>query len=569
MASPSKSLAFALVLLVALVGGLVAWLATGGGERAEAVEVARPTSSAATSGDRDPDASLRTAELVDVEDYGEVESTVVWPVQVDLQLLQSARFPTMAGVQPIGSGRKARLAGSLTARDGSGIPCDVAFLHGTNAGRELSSDDGGRFGATDLYPGLQVVELRGRGTPPVRREVRLRRNQETQLHVAFGLRGGVTGTVYRQGEEPLAGVEVDLGGERTVTDEQGVFSFPSTLPGRDVPIVLRKEGYATHTELVGVAAGFTMPLGRLAFVMKEAATLDLVVETAVGGPGDTTVLLLPANDRAQRDFPWYTVNPVRIGPRGRVRIENLPPTQVLVHAFHPGAQFTPPVSSVTLNAGQTHLVELNMEPTARLSGTVTDEDGQPVAGARVALEAPDRMGAALAYFGKLPTFLESAAVPQIAVGRQETVTDERGKYVLSAHDRFAPTRYLQAWSPSGDTWACRLVGTGEELVDLELGPVEEGDATLAVDFQRRFQGLPFEVQVNGRPAHAGVLPPDRPLVLANLSEGLWRLEVRWNGKTFFTEERLELDGRVERALVPPEGAIDGQDEETRARAGKL
>ncbi len=569
MASQSKSLAFALLLLVALVGGLAFWLVAGTGDTADGVEVARPDGRASGRVEVSDDSSLRTAELVDIEDYGDEETTVIWPVEIELQLLQSSRYPTLAGVQPIDSGRKARLEGSLTGSDANGVACDLVFLHGTNAGRTIASDANGRFGATDLYPGLQVVELRGRGMPAIRREVRLRRNAETQLNVSFGLRGGVAGTVYAVGEQPLAGVEVELGGVRTVTDEEGIFSFPSAIPGREVPIVLRKPGYATHTELVGVAAGFTMPLGRLAFLMKKSAALELVLEGVVGAPGDTTIVLLPANERAQRDFPWYTLNPLKIGPSGRLRIDGLPPTQVLVHAFHGGAEFTPPISAVTLNSGQEHLLELSMKPGPRLSGVVLGEDGEPVAGARVALEAPDRMAAALAYFGKLPLYLETVALPEIPIGYEETRTDEKGEFVLSANERFAPNRYLQAFGPDGETWACRIVGTGEERVELQLAPVEEGEATLAIEFKNRFQGLPFEVELNGHPTHAGVLPHDRPLVLANLAEGLWRLEVRWSGKEFFTEERLQLADRVERSLVPPEGAIDGQDEETRLRAGKL
>ena len=569
MASQSKSLVLTLILLLAVVGGLAAWLVGGGGASAASVEVAQPTQSVGAGAPSAAESPLRTVELVDVEDFGDVETTVVWPVQVELELLQAGRFPTLAGVQPIDSGRKARLAGSLTGSDASGVPCDVVFLHGTNAGRAIQSDAQGRFGATDLYSGLQVVEVRGRGMPVIRREVRLRRNGEAQLNVSYGLRGGVNGTVYANAEEPLPGVEVDLGGQIAVTDEEGIFSFQSVVPGREVPIVLRKPGYATHTELIGVAAGFTTPIGRLSFLMKEAAKLDLVLEGVAGGTGSTTVVLLPANDRVQRDFPWYTLNPATIGPSGRLRIDGLPPTQILVHAFRGGAQFTPPISSVTLHPGQTHLLELSSEPAPRLTGVVRDDSGQPVAGARVALEAPDRMAAALAYFGKLPLYLETVAMPEVPVGRQEARTDDEGRYVFSAYERFAPNRYLQAWGPDGATWACRIVGTGEEIADLKLAAAEEGEGTLAIEFRQRFQGLPFDVEINGQPTHAGVLPVDRPLVLSKLAEGLWRLEVRWNGDVFFTEERLAIEGRVDRGLVPPEGAIDGQDEETRLRAGKL
>ena len=110
---------------------------------------------------------------------------------------------------------------------------------------------------------------------------------------------------------------------------------------------------------------------------------------------------------------------------------------------------------------------------------------------------------------------------------------------------------------------------GQYEVDLELREMETARATLALDFQDRYQGLGIEVFVDGRPQDATVLPSDEELVIAPLREGTWRLKVDWHGEFIHAEDALELgDGTVRLDLALPEGAIHGQDEDTWTRAGK-
>src|SRR5262245_16494256 len=82
----------------------------------------------------------------------EATTTVLWPVRLDLELLEPRFLPKQEGVPPIGSGATARISGRLTGFDDNGVQAEVRFVAGANAGRVLRADPEGRFGAVDLYP---------------------------------------------------------------------------------------------------------------------------------------------------------------------------------------------------------------------------------------------------------------------------------------------------------------------------------------------------------------------------------------------------------------------------------
>lgn len=565
--SRSRSLVPLVLLALVLPAGLLAWLSWGPDEAPTAtLDVPPPPA------DLEAPTTAATRELElsvpEVATHDAVETDVVWPVEVELLLLRSAVFPSADGVKPIGSGATAILRGSVADANGEGLPVEVRFLYGPNRDRVLVSDSRGRFGATDLYPGLSVVEIGGRGVPGSVREVRLRQGAEELLNIGYGLPGTVQGTVFDTDAEPLEGVRVEMEGRSVFTDAEGRFYLDRMTAGREVPIVLSKDGYATYTEPVGVTAGHTIPLGRLSYLLREGATVDLLVKGAGGAEGETLAVFVPADPKAQRTFPWYKLNPQRVGADGRLRVEGLPPTQVHLHLFHEGAEFQPGVTALNLHPRQLERVEVEMKPAPELVGRVLDDDGNPAPGARVRLEAPDRVAATLSYFGAMPWYLEAFVVPTLPVAQQEVVTDDQGRFRLSAWSRTAPTRYLQAWSRASDGWACRLVGPDEGQVELRLGPPPAGEAELALDFPNRFQGLPLAVRVNGRPLVEQVLPPHEPLVLSKLTDGTWSLRAAWNGQTIFEDPGFELAQRVERSIALPEGAVLGQDEETQRRAGK-
>src|SRR5688572_27348730 len=164
-----------LFLLAALALGLGAFLLYTGSETPRRGE-RKP---APPSAEALPDAEGTMVELIPPPlvrtSSGPVRTTVLWPVKVELELLEARFLPKEEGVPPIGSGAAARLSGRIADTRDQGVAAEVHFLAGANAGRVLRADPDGRFGAVDLYPGLSVVEVRGPGTLGSRREVRLRR----------------------------------------------------------------------------------------------------------------------------------------------------------------------------------------------------------------------------------------------------------------------------------------------------------------------------------------------------------------------------------------------------------
>jgi len=568
-------------LLVASGGAVLFVLSSGGGPEA-AVSGARPSAEAAAP----PERSAEAVTPVDPRDAGgrvaedDLSSTVAWPVEVTLELVRPARMPRAAGAPPLGSGRLAELTGKILDARAGGVAAEIAFVAGANEGRVLRANQEGEFGATDLYPGLAIVEVRGVGIPGSVREVRLRQHKTEFLNVSYSLPGSLVGTVYDAKGEPLEGVDVTLDGQRAVTNELGDFQYTTMTSGLNLELVLRKEGYALCSGVVAIPAARHVKKGRYKFAMDRESSLRISIAGRIGGPDPTEVVILPANTNVARSYPWYLINPVRVQPGGSIVVNHLPSTKVLLRAFHEGAVAVPAQRAALLHPGTTQDVELHFEPAARIAGRVVDRDGSPVAGARVTVEAPDRVAATMFHLGELPMYLETEVIPTLPPAAQTTTAGEDGAFVFSTWSGVAAVRYLTAESPDGKLWggASVAVPADEEAaesleVKLEVGPVAEGLAELRIDFPGRVQALPVEVVVNGSPREPTVVPVDDVLHVGDLAEGTWRLRASWNaepvfGRNGFDEFELDAHGEL-RTVELPEGAIVGQDEDTLLRAGKL
>src|SRR5262245_16606585 len=173
--NPTALLGLAAVSAAALLAGVLALLAREGAERG-----AQPITATEKDLPAPPTAAPVVVELVPpprvalaTGNWTEPTS-VLWPCRVELDLIQADYLPTAEEVAPIGTGRAARLSGRIAGAAERGIPAEIRFVAGPNAGRVLTCDASGAFGAIDLYPGLDVVEIRGPGIPGARREVRLR-----------------------------------------------------------------------------------------------------------------------------------------------------------------------------------------------------------------------------------------------------------------------------------------------------------------------------------------------------------------------------------------------------------
>lgn len=521
----------------------------------------------------------RSEQLVKPAEEAAAPTTVVFPLKVELELLASLVRPSAEGVAPMGAEATARLAGSIHGAAGEGLQAEILFVAGPNAGSSPGAADGrrlmcardGTFGAIDLYPGLSVVKVTAFGTPGSLREVLLRAStslavRETQLNIGYGRPGVVQGKVQDVGGQPIAGAKVTVDGQEATTDEKGEFLLNDVAAG-DTFVVAEKPGYAAHMERLTVAAGTTIEMGKLVYVLRPSARLEVSIEDRINVETQAWLCILPQTLTAERDFPWYRLNPVRIYPGGTQTIEDLPPIPVTLRLFHAGAAASPPTRSVTLKVKETTAVALHLVPAPIVNGVVT-EGGRPAAGATVVLETPGRSQTQLSVLGESNYLdLEREVLPDFPASIQSVKTTANGEFVLNANQGASRDRYLHATSADGKATAWKLLRGGETRVDLALEPTA-GDCEFILQMADRTQGLPVETKVDGAPREKQILPPGRDLHVGGLAPGTWKVTVKWNGEPLVDGMLVDMRKETSLSVTLPEGAIRGQDADTARRSGK-
>ncbi|MBI5431457.1 MAG: carboxypeptidase regulatory-like domain-containing protein [Planctomycetes bacterium] len=583
MASRSKPLlVLVLVLVVVAAGSVGVWFAFRTPAKHEIVVAAPTAQSRAAAAESVASETKPRLELIgDAVGVAPVAddayTTVAWPVKLALELVVDGSLPSVEGVPPLGSGRNARLAGTLVREAGIPVVGKVTFTRGLNAGRILYCNEEGAFGASDLYPGLSIVETEGTGIGGSTRELLLRANKDTPLNISYDAPASMRGRVFDAAEnKPLADVEVELDGQRSTTDIEGAFHFPSMTAGDKLLLILRKDGYASYRELIGVARASNVPSDRFLFQMRRSGGLRVTFSNAPSTGAAELVLMKSVafgsygELAGQRNYPWHVVNPVPLPAGQTFEVRDLPEGDVDVRAYLLGCVATPPVTRVTIREGEVKDVVLKFEAAPTVSGRVLDEAGRPVENADVRLEAPDRTLALLNHFGQASAFLEAEVWPTFPMCVQRAKTGFDGGFSLSAWEKMAPTRYLIAESADGKLRAVKAVRATDTKVELVLRPDTGALGKLALEFPNRHQGLPIVCTVNGAPFAERVIPADQPLLVENLDEGIWRLVATWNGEALFpAPPQFQVRGDSKFAVALPVGAIDGQDAETLKRAGKL
>jgi hypothetical protein len=556
---------------LALIGA--AWWFLGSGPQPSGNAVATPTA-VRVPGDTGappeaPERDQKPAVALEVDAVSSTTSTVAWPVKVELELVRPAHLPQAKGLPPLGSGANARLAGRLS-RGNAGVVGKLTFTGGANLGRELECSSNGDFGAVDLYPGLAELKVVGPGVESIR-EVLLRSNALEQLNISYDFPGSVSGQVFDRDAVPLGGVDVELDGQHVTTDELGAFRFDTAFGGERVRLVLRKKGYATFTDIVGVAAGRPLGKERFTFTLQPAAALALQLGPRVGAQGDSTVVILPEVQGPNRVYPWHRISPLRIAPGATHVLDDLPAMRLSVRVFHEGALAEPESATVFLRAGDTVRHEVRFEPGPAITGVVVDEQGRRLEGARVVCEAPDRIGAAHQYLAKMPYETGVEILPPMPVGSGEVRTAFNGEFTLSTWPKLGGMRYLWAQSADGKRWGGRAIPTdGTDPIELVIKPIESGKWAVSLDLAGRHQGVPVIASIGGAAQPELLLPPKTPLVLRGLAAGTWRVRASWNGMALLGEgQDFELDGDHTHVIPMPEGAVVGQDEDTLLRAGRL
>jgi hypothetical protein len=573
--SSSRKTALILSAFVAGAGVIAAvWYATS----PPAADTHAPSVAPNAAGPRAaPTAKVDTPELGEPRDDGtlpsapaKVATTVVWPVKIELELVRGTQMPTAKDVPAFRTGATARFSGRIL-RGETGVAAQVTFTAGMNLGRVLDCNADGEFGAIDLFPGIGEVHVTGPGIESVR-EVRLHSggNSDEPLNISYGLPGEVWGTVFDHEAKGIAEVDVELDGQHTTTDENGVFHFETMNAGDALELILKKPGFATQWQRMGVPAGRVIAKGQKTYTMLPGASLEIGLGGRVGAKGDAQVILLPEQMNLERSYPWHRISPLALAPGTSRRLDDLPSTRIRVRVFHEGAIAEPEQSTVTLRAGETAALTVRLDPAPALNGIVMDREGRRIEDARVTFETPDRTATTLQYLGEMPVALESEIIPPIAPAVGEARSNAKGEFLLSSWPKFGKARYLSASTDDGSLFGAMVVPAGTKQVQLIVAPVTQGTATLNLDFTGRHQGLPVEASINGVPREPTVLATGDPMRLSGLATGTWRLRATWNGRSLLAAPFLDFDltGDLTQSLETPAGAVQGQDADTRLRAGK-
>lgn len=567
------------ILIAALLGagvlGMAVWLVTMPSSADDSRAAASPDASSASAELPAParDLAPPAEEPSAPESAATADSTVVWPVKLELELIRGAHMPKAKDVQPIKTGATARLAGRIL-RGEYGVPATVTFSAGPNLGRQLVCNDRGDFGAIDLWPGLNEVRVEGPGVLSVR-ELRLAQNREEQLYISYDLPGQVAGTVYDRESNPLEGVDVELDGQHTTSDAQGNFRFDAATGGERVVLVLEKPGYASTWDRIAVAAGRSIdpgqqgPQGKKKLTMLPGTTLELTLGARVGGKGDAQVILLPEQMTLERSYPWHRISPISMTPGTTRTFTDLPASRVRIRVYHDGAIAEPEQSTLVLREGDVTRHSVRFSPGPALTGVVMDREGRRIENALVTYEVADRHATTAQYFGaESEHAVEREIVPPLAPAVGTALTNYRGEFVLSAWPKFGKSRYLTALSSDGGLFGAAAVAAGTKQIELIVAPVSAGAFELSLDFPSRYQGLPIELSVDGHPRQPTMLPPNMPLRVGQLASGTWRMRASWNGRSLLANsfEEFDLSGDATRSIALPAGALVGQDADTRSRA---
>jgi hypothetical protein len=570
MTRNQRNLLLACVVLVALgIAGAIAWLVREPAPSSEKNVVELPAVGeprSATLEAKDSSGTRGAEKLESEPARPSIESTVAFPLIADLVLTRSDFAPKAEGVAPLGSAATARLQGSVHGVDGEGVRAEVRFIAGANNGRVLYGDRQGGFGATDLYPGLSVVQISGPGVVGSMREVLLRQDRDSLLNIGYGRPAAIYGEVFNREGAPIAGARVMLDGQEAFTDDTGLFFFARVASSNGGTIVtVEKPGYVRYRELMTVAANTTVERGRLKYTLQHGARLSVDIAESINASVQAELYLLPASLDAQRKFPWYAINPVRIYPGGSATIEDLPAGPVELRLFHSGASAEPSVVHADLEEGITAHQTLHLKPAPVITGVVR-EGSKPVDGARVRLELPDRVQGMMSTFGTSDfLFLERDVFPNLPPTVQETTTNALGEFQLTASEALSRQRYIVASSTDGKSTGGAVLRGGETRVDIAISPVSSGEGEIVIQMDKRYQPLPVRVIVNNQPRDEFDLPPEQDLHIAGLPSGSWKVNARWDADTLLHDIPIELKKQTTIAISLPQGAIIGQDDATRKR----
>lgn len=286
---------------------------------------------------------------------------------------------------------------------------------------------------------------------------------------------------------------VPLGAGRSAAD--GSFRVPLLQGGR---FGARHDAYAPSPMFLCRPAAAGAPPATLVLQLQlrsEFASVDGLVLDGTSGwpaPGCEVEFQSLQPTPLGADLPSAPVR-VTSGEFGKFEVPRLPagPTQYAARARDGGRLR----GTLDLRAGQRHSLQLSLRPPSLLRGSVVDENGAPLAGARVAVDAAASIAGAT------------------------TTTDADGRYQL---DQVGPglVQVEARWQPAGG-----VPRTAKQQLELQPGQAAEWHAVLGANTGNQLQGV--LVDKNGQPlAGWSVLAHQRgqpsPITVSG-SDGVFRL----------------------------------------------
>jgi protocatechuate 3,4-dioxygenase beta subunit len=235
----------------------------------------------------------------------------------------------------------------------------------------------GAFTIADAPEGARAVLVRAAGFVPATR-VQLEAKTDEKISLQHG--GSVKGLVLDASGKPAAGVVVTSEDVAARTDAQGNFKMPGVSAGTHRLQALWKEDYAARLDSVRVKSGEETP-----------ATLKLRLGSAISGTVIEEATRKPLSGvhvfaYAATGFGGFArrraERTARTDQRGRFRLSGLSLARYAVAAVSEG-YLSAQIAGVNASGQTGPPANLALRKAASIAGKVTDEKGQPVAGASV------------------------------------------------------------------------------------------------------------------------------------------------------------------------------------------
>ena len=247
------------------------------------------------------------------------------------------------------------------------------------------------------------------------------------------LKGTLKGFVENEKGKPVEGCEISIEFTgrppiRAVTDAKGEFTMVG-VPTGPVTIQLRAKGCFPQEQTVTVAGkGSTSLSATLKLGVRYAGRVLDPKGAPVDGARVRAVRLVGGGDTLTWDdlssFGSSTSKPAKTDKDGKFALDGLEPgKRYVLRVKHPHFQKSELRGLPSKGGTSKEDIEVKLEDAAWISGTVTDDAGKPVVGAKIGGD-PDFPAAKRGFVLDLPSSEDDPAASE------ECRTDASGKFVL-------------------------------------------------------------------------------------------------------------------------------------------